>query len=71
VAAVAVIPKMKRLAFCCQYAGCFVELILLSLRVRDLQLGQSMKRLRATGSSWLTVFICAVPQLDYHDIAIL
>ena len=45
--------------------------ILLSLRVRVLQLGQSMKRLRATGSSWLTVFICAAPQLDYHDIAIL
>ena len=44
---------------------------LLSLRLRVLQLGQSMKRLRATGSSWLTVFICAVPQLDYHDIAIL
>ena len=44
---------------------------LLSLRVRVLQLGQSMKRLLATGSSWLTVFICALPQLDYHDIAIL
>ena len=33
--------------------------ILLSLRVRVLHSGQSTKRLRATGSSWLTVFICA------------
>jgi hypothetical protein len=31
--------------------------ILLSFKVRVLQLGQSMKRLRAIGSSWLTVFI--------------
>jgi len=45
--------------------------ILLSLRVRDLQLGQSMKRLRATGSSWLTVFICARLQLACLDIVIL
>ena len=31
---------------------------LLSLRVWVLQLGQSMKWLRATSSSWFTVFIC-------------
>jgi hypothetical protein len=44
---------------------------LLSLRVRVLQLGQSMKRLRATGSSWLTVFIFVTHQLANLDIAIL
>jgi len=45
--------------------------IRLSFRVRVLQLGQSIKRLRATGSSWLTVFIAQRLQLAGHDIAIL
>src|SRR3989442_5645484 len=45
--------------------------ILLSLRVRVLHSGQSMKRLRATGSSWMTVSICAMPQPVNLAIAIL